>query len=347
MKGRGRASGTLLVIGPNAGKVLLAGGDNRNDVPRASTELYDPATNTVVDGPAMKTPRSGHIAIAIASGPKAGKVLFAGGMGADVGVLSSTELYDPASNTFSPGPTMRVACALCSATVIRSGKNAGKILIAGGYDPHGIRGATQLYDPAVNAFAPGPIMDPARVAFIATTIPAGKNAGKILIAGGTPLVDDEEDSSTQLYDPKTDKFVRAPDMKSTRDDPTATAIVSGPNAGKILIAGGEHDDLEKGREVSLVSTELYDPDSNTITPGPAMSTRRVAHTATLIISGKNAGKILIAGGMDKDIDKNGDGVAHSVSSTELYDPATNTIAPGPDMNWSRADAVAVQLPPAP
>jgi hypothetical protein len=34
MKGRVRATATLLVTGPNAGKVLLAGGDNRNGVPR-------------------------------------------------------------------------------------------------------------------------------------------------------------------------------------------------------------------------------------------------------------------------------------------------------------------------
>lgn len=78
-----------------------------------------------------------------------------------------------------------------------------------------------------------------------------------------------------------------------------------------------------------------------------MNSRRVAHTATVILSGKNAGKILIAGGMDKDADKNGGGVDHGVSSTELYDPATNTFAPGPKMNWDRLDAVAVQLPPAP
>ena len=327
---------------------MLAGGDNRNDVPRASTEFYDPATNTVVNGPAMKSPRSGHIAIAITSGPKAGKILFAGGMGAEGDVLASTELYDPDRNTFSPGPSMRVACALCTATVIASGKNAGRILIAGGYDPHGVLGATQLYDPAVNAFVPGPIMHPARVAFTATIIPSGKNAGKILIAGGTRLDGDDNDNSTQLYDPATDKFVRGPAMKSERDKATATAIVSGPNAGKILIAGGEHDDLdEKGRLISLVSTELYDPDSNTITPGPTMNTRRVVHTATLILSGKNAGKILIAGGMDEDADHNGGGIFHGVSSTELYDPVTNTFAPGPEMNWTRADAVALQLPPAP
>jgi hypothetical protein len=78
-----------------------------------------------------------------------------------------------------------------------------------------------------------------------------------------------------------------------------------------------------------------------------MNTRRVVHTATLILSGKNTGKILIAGGMDEDADHNGGGIFHGVSSTELYNPVTNTFAPGPKMNWERADAVAVQLPPAP
>lgn len=267
MKGRCRATGTLLVTGPNVGKVLLAGGDNRNDVPRASTGLYDPATNTVVDGPVMKRPRSGHIAIPIASGPKAGKILFAGGMGADGGELDSTELYDPATNKFSPGPVMLAACALGTATQIRSGKNAGRILIAGGSDPHGVLGATQLYDPAVNAFVPGPIMDPALVSFTATTIPSGKNRGKILIAGGTRLDGGDDDNSTQLCDPASDKFVRGPAMKPARDQPTATAIISGPNAGKILIAGGEHDDLdEKGRDVSLVSTDSTIPSPTRLRP---------------------------------------------------------------------------------
>ncbi len=348
MKGRVRATATLLVTGPNAGKVLLAGGDNRNGVPRASTEFYDPATNTVVNGPAMNAPRSGHTATAIPSGPNAGKILLAGGMSAFTRDLSSTELYDPATNTFSPGPAMRAACSLCRATVISSGKNGGKILIAGGYDPHGVLGSTELYDPAANAFAPGPIMNPARVAFTSTIIPSGKNAGKILIAGGAQLTGDDNDDSTELYDPATDKFVRGPTMKSTRDEPTATAIASGPNAGKILIAGGERDDKdETGRDASLASTELYDPDTNTIAPGPAMNIRRVAHTASAIPSGINAGKILIAGGIDKDTDKNGSGIFLKLYSTELYDPATNTFAPGPMMNRERFDAVAVQLPPAP
>jgi hypothetical protein len=335
------------VSGPNAGKVLIAGGDNRNNYPRASTELYDPATNTVVNGPAMKMPRSGHTATAIPSGPNAGKILVAGGIGED-GELSSTELYDPATNAFSPGPAMRTTCALCRATVITLGKNAGKILFVGGYDPHGVLGATELYDPGANAFAPGPIMHHARVAFTATVIPSGKNAGEILIAGGAQLGGDDNDDSTELYDPATDKFVRGPTIKPTRDAATATAITSGPNAGKILIAGGEYDDKnETGRDASLASTELYDPDTSTIAPGPAMNKRRVAHTATPILSGKNAGRILIAGGIEKDTDKNGSGLFRNLYSTELYDPVTSTFAPGPTMNWDRYEAVAVQMPPAP
>ncbi len=210
MKRRGRATGTLLLTGPNAGKILLAGGDNRNDVPRASTELYDPATNTVLDGPAMKEPRSGHTATMIASGRNAGKILLAGGMGAEGGTLSSTELYDPATNIFSRGPSMGIACALCTATVITSGKNGGRILIAGGYDPHSPQGATELYDPASNAFGSGPIMQPAAVAFTATVISSGKNAGRILFVGGTQLGGAWNDAPTELYDPATDKFERGP-----------------------------------------------------------------------------------------------------------------------------------------
>jgi len=173
LKERMRATATLLVTGANAGKVLLAGGDNRNGVPRSSTELYDPATNTVVDGPAMKIPRSGHTATAIPSGPNAGKILLSGGKGADTSELSSTELYDPATNRFSPGPAMNGACSLCTATVITSGKNAGKILIVGSYDSRGRTALLELYDPGANKFIAGPRTNIGDV-YSATPISSGK-----------------------------------------------------------------------------------------------------------------------------------------------------------------------------
>jgi hypothetical protein len=233
--------------------------------------------------------------------------------------------------------------------MITSGKNSGKILINDSYDAHGVPGSTEFYDPVANAFTPGPIMHPDCSVVTATLIPSGKNAGKILFVGCEHLGNPGNNDSTELYDPASDKFVEGPAIKSTREAHTATAFASGPNTGKILIAGGEHDDSDEktGRDASLASTELYDPETNTIAPGPAMNKRRVAHTATVILSGKNAGKILIAGGIEKDTDKNGSGIVLKLYSTELYDPATNTFTPGPMMNLNRFDAVAVQLPPAP
>ncbi len=338
MKERMRATATLLVTGPNAGKVLVTGGDNRSGVQRTSTELYDPATHTVMDGPAMKTPRSGHTATMIPSGPNAGKILFAGGMGADGGEPASTELYDPATNKFSPGPAMRAACSVCTATVITSGKNSGKILIAGSYGSRGQKALLELYDPSANEFIPGPRTN-IREVYSATAIPSGKNAGKVLILGGIDTTGQEAIALTGLYDPEANTFAPGPSVKNIRERHATTVITSGPHAGRILIAGGGnwHD------HPSLASTELYDPGSNVFSPGPSMNTGRAGHTATVILSGKNTGKILIAGGVDSD----GVHPAAALSSTELYDPVTNTFAPGPNMNWARVDAVAVQLPPAP
>jgi hypothetical protein len=103
-----RASHTATVIssGPNAGKILIAGGEQNNRVMLSSTELYDPTTNSFIAGPPLYSPRTGHVAIMIATGPNAGKIMIAGGNFAN---LDSTELYNPATNRFEPGPAMHGA----------------------------------------------------------------------------------------------------------------------------------------------------------------------------------------------------------------------------------------------
>jgi hypothetical protein len=97
----------------------------------------------------------------------------------------------------------------------------------------------------------------------------------------------------------------------------------------VLIAGGDFDN-------SLKSTELYDPVSNTFAAvTPSMNGVREAATATLLSSGN----VLIAGGLDNS------GSGHSLGSTELYDPATNTFAAStPFMNNGRLNATATLLP---
>ena len=187
-----------------------------------------------------------------------------GGLNSSTGSLASTELYDPVTNTFPAAAqtaSMNVARRSATATTITTGPNAGKILIAGGIANSGVLASTDLYDPVTNTFAAAAqtaSMNTARVEATATTITMGPNAGKILIAGGTG--DSGSLASTELYDPLTNTFAAAAQtasMNTARVEATATTITMGPNAGKILIAGGI------GGSGSLASTELYDPVTDT------------------------------------------------------------------------------------
>src|SRR5258708_26426521 len=119
--------------------------------------------------------------------------------------------------------------------------------------------------------------------------------------------------------PPTTKVPVGPPLSAPRRFHTATAIASGPNAGKILLAGGLNS---KG---PMASTELYDPAANKFALGPDMTFARDHHTATAIVSGPNAGKILIAGGDDIIGDT-------KLASTEFYDPAANKFTVGNPMN---------------
>ena len=212
------------------------------------------------------------------------------------GAVASTELYRPATNSFAPSnqtASMKYARDFATATMITTGPNAGKLLIAGGLG-YGfvILASTDLYDPVTNTFAPAnqtASMNAARREATATAITTGPNAGKILIAGGEGSLGVLD--STELYDPVTNTFApfsQTASMNSARRNATATTITTGPNAGKILIVGG-----------AGTSTELYDPTTNSFAPPDqtaSMNTGDDSQTATTITTGPNAGKILIAGG---------------------------------------------------
>jgi len=348
--GRNSASATVIRSGPNAGKVLITGGFSEgHGGPLTTTELYDPATNRFIRGPNLSVDLDDHTATEIGSGSKAQWILVAG--------FETTNLYDPMRNRFVVGRPMIDQRAGHTATVVTSGPDEGKILFAGGIldnKPSNYSGrVTELYDPVSNSFEVGAAMNTGRNNHTATVIPSGANAGKILLVGGWTDRTVKKDvsipvslASTELYDAATRSFAQ-PNMtatlKAARAFHTATVISLGPNAGGILIAGGQRDD-----ENPLSSTEIYDPATNSFKPGPAMHSPRSQHAAIVIASGSNAGKILIAGGMELGCYSVKRGCAPVLlSSTEIYDPTTNTFTPGPEMHGAPGQTLAIQLPPAP
>src|ERR1019366_10681100 len=81
--------------------------------------------------------------------------------------------------------------------------------------------------------------------------------------------------------------------------------------GRVVIIGGADGDKVRG------AIELYTPAALKFTSSKAALLRaRTGHTATLLTTGPQAGKILIAGGEDRQ-DRT------SLASTELYDPVAD------------------------
>jgi N-acetylneuraminic acid mutarotase len=120
-------------------------------------------------------------------------------------------------------------------------------------------------------------------------------------------------------------------MGTARWNHTATLL---PN-GKVLIVGGLGHVANAMMPVSLSSTELYDPSSNSWSPSGALAVAREFHTATLLPTGK----VLVAGGEEGGTKSN-----HAIASTYLYDPSSNTWSSAGSMVHSRYDHTATLLP---
>ena len=237
----------------------------------------------VTTGLMVNSQRSRHTATLLGTN----KVLLSGGSG-----LSSAELYDPGTGTFSSTGAMAAVRSAHTATLLGS----GKVLVVGGDDNSGPFGSTtaELYNPATGMFSSTGSMTVPRSFHTATLVSA-----RVLIAGGGGANGDQ--ASAETYDPGSGTFSNTGPMANARVAHTATLLSS----GKVLVAGGFN-------AVGLSSAELYDPIAGTFSGTGSMVTARGAHTATLLSSGK----VLVAGGSN----------AVSLSSAELYDPAVGTFS---------------------
>jgi hypothetical protein len=153
------------------GRVLVTGGQDAAGEILSTAEIFDPATGQFRPTGEMATPRVKHAAALLPDG----RVLILGGSGARSypGRYASTEIFDPTTGAFSPGPNMQWGRHKIrdAVTVLPS----GAVLVAGG----AVR--PELFDPTDQVFVSveGQLSGPQMFA-TATLLPTGE----VLILGG-------------------------------------------------------------------------------------------------------------------------------------------------------------------
>ena len=285
-------SATLL---PN-GKVLIAGGMERNGKYDASAELYDPRSGTFTAIGNMTSAREGHAAILLRNG----KVLLAGGSSGPDGNVATAELYDAATGIFSRTGNMTGPRAHAAAVLL----NDGKVLLIGGDGAHEDERLTsaEIYDPATGRFAATGSMHVPREMHTAVLL----KDGRVLVMGGSSAggyPNARIEASAEIYDPATGRFSMTGSMSAPRHKLAAVLLAD----GRVLVVGGSDNRDWRGQ---YSSAELYDSAKGRFTSDGEMSFKRFKLIATAVRLPD--GRVLIAGGAER---------------PEIYDPATKSFQP--------------------
>jgi hypothetical protein len=215
-----------------AGKVLITGGNDENDVGSATAELFDPGIGKFTSTGNMASPRSEHTATLLANG----RVLIVGGLASSSSnPLAMAEIYDPTTHAFTPTGNLVIGRFGHAAILLPDGR---VLIIGGGTGTSGARASVltaELYDPSTGSFS----------ATGATAVDRGGSTATLL-SDGTVLVAGGGGSTAELYDPVTGTFSPTGGMEIGRAGHSATLLPG----GMVLVAGG-------GSRFPLASAELY------------------------------------------------------------------------------------------
>ncbi len=268
----------------------------------------------------MDIGRDAHAAVLLPE-QDGGAVLIIGGRKVAAGKTTTwVDLFRVEDALLVPAGAMRYSHSFFPSVRLDN----GKVLVPGGFSSSfGTIRSSELYDPATGFFSVTGRMNAARELHTGTLLPDGK----VLVTGG--FSNNRILSTAELYDPDKGKFSYTGSMSQSRFGHAATLLTTGPHANQVLIIGGRTEN-----NVSLQSTEIYDPETGTFSPGPEMKIDRYRHTATLLTDGR----ILITGGYSST-------QSHTVSTAEIYDPTTNTftLLTNAGMTHPRMDHTATLL----
>jgi hypothetical protein len=228
-----------------------------------------------------------------------GRVLISGGTEVpdNANALDTAEIYTRSTDVVTPvaGKMQAVRWHDASVTLM-----SGKVLVTGASCAGGFASCPEgrladLFDPTTNAFTP-------------TAQPLNNvrhYTRAVLMPDGRVLISSATDPTLEIYDPDTDSFTLVPHtiahdfgfMVRLRD-------------GRVLLGAGDGN---------VTACEIFDPDTNQITPAASLAQGRSMLTAHTLPDGRVlaiAGASISAGGIHVPLD-----------TIEAYDPKTNQWTP--------------------
>jgi hypothetical protein len=269
------------------GRVLVAGGDDRQGIMLASAQLFDPASGGFSRTGSMAEPMGRCVAVTLPDG----RVFVDGG-----GTGSRASIYDPNTGKFDETGPMAQMRTDETATLLTD----GRVLVAGGQWGTHYLGAAEVFDPKTNTFSEvGPMRTPREDA---TAILLAD--GRVLVAGGDQGNSGDRQvflKSAEIYDPATARFSTTGSMSIARSSFPGVLL----HDHSVLVAGGFSD----GPSGMTDLAETYDPATGMFKPVGPMTVDRADQSATLL----SDGKVLIAGTDYGD-------------TAETYDPAIGTFS---------------------
>ncbi len=237
-------------------------------------------------------------------------------------------VFDPGSNSWTPlpnPPTQRMDPELLLL-------DDGRVLVLGGFDidASGLQpgstpfvGTTEIFNPETGEWQEAATMDQPLFRQAAVLL----SDGRVLVMGGTLIIDGTQSARAEIYDPATDTWTPTGDMDVERGRPEAVLL----SDGRVLVTGDRSLDF---RSVTG-KAEIYDPDTGAWSSTGDMSKASIGHTLTLLPDGR----VLATGGVHPT------NIHYGVySTTEIFYPASNSWSPGPELSEPRIDHSATLLP---
>ena len=258
-----------------------------------------------------------------------GRVLVAGGMNEAFTPLRTTEMFDPETNRWTEAEEMKESRTEHSAALLED----GRVIVTGGLNEDlEIVGTTEIFDPQTGKWSQRESMRTVRRGHFTLSLPDGTVAvvggiGQTL--GGLGILANISATgallSTEIYDPKTDNWSRANDMREGHSGGLAVVLKD----GRVLVAGGYN------RGEALASSEVFDPVSDQWMRTSSMARKTFANTATVL----SDGSVLFTGGFGMSRAKGG-----ITPGSEVFDPKTNEWRRTPDTLHGRMGHTSTLLP---